>query len=149
MIRRLLLSVFVSLTVASYCSAVTPEAAQKLVKEIESRGGEAEACQADMANMSAVQGLFAETLANYGRLDILVNNAAVGEFLPHDAISLEHYNRIFDVNVRGPLFAILEAAKIMLGGLLESGAIRDPNEARFLRQRLEELEARRAAQKKP
>jgi hypothetical protein len=36
----------------------------------------------------------------------------------------------------------LEAAKIMLGGLLESGAIRDPAELRFLRQRLEELEAR-------
>jgi hypothetical protein len=39
----------------------------------------------------------------------------------------------------------LEAAKIMLGGLLASGAIRDPNEARFLRQRLEELEARISA----
>lgn len=38
----------------------------------------------------------------------------------------------------------LEAAKIMLGGLLESGAIRDPNEARFLKQRLDELEARSA-----
>jgi len=36
----------------------------------------------------------------------------------------------------------LEAAKIMLGGLLASGAIRDPAEARFLRQRLEELERR-------
>jgi hypothetical protein len=36
----------------------------------------------------------------------------------------------------------LEAARIMLGGLLESGAVRDPAEARFLRQRLEELEAR-------
>jgi len=36
----------------------------------------------------------------------------------------------------------LEAAKIMLGGLLESGRIRDPAEAQFLRQRLQELEAR-------
>jgi hypothetical protein len=36
----------------------------------------------------------------------------------------------------------LEAAKIMLGGLLESGVIRDPAEARFLAQRLEELEQR-------
>ena len=36
----------------------------------------------------------------------------------------------------------LEAAKIMLGGLLESGAIDDPAEARFLRQRLEALEER-------
>jgi hypothetical protein len=38
----------------------------------------------------------------------------------------------------------LGAAKIMLGGLLESGAVRDPQELRFLRQRLEELEARLA-----
>jgi hypothetical protein len=37
----------------------------------------------------------------------------------------------------------LEAARIMLGGMLESGAIRDADEARFLRQHLEELERRR------
>jgi hypothetical protein len=36
----------------------------------------------------------------------------------------------------------LEAAKIMLGGLLASGAVRDPEEARFLKERLDELEAR-------
>ena len=36
----------------------------------------------------------------------------------------------------------LEAARIMLGGLLASGAVRDPDEARFLRHRLEELEAK-------
>ncbi len=36
----------------------------------------------------------------------------------------------------------LQAAKIMLGGLLDSGAIKDPNEARFLKRRLEELESR-------
>jgi len=39
----------------------------------------------------------------------------------------------------------LEAALILLGGLLESGAIHDPAEARFLQQRLEELERRLAA----
>jgi hypothetical protein len=38
----------------------------------------------------------------------------------------------------------LAAAKIMLGGLLESGTVRDPAELRFLRQRLQELEARMA-----
>ena len=42
----------------------------------------------------------------------------------------------------------LEAAKVMLGGLLESGTIKDPNEARFLEQRLADLEARLAAQKR-
>jgi hypothetical protein len=38
----------------------------------------------------------------------------------------------------------LAAAKIMLGGLLESGTIQDPAELRFLRERLQELEARMA-----
>jgi hypothetical protein len=38
----------------------------------------------------------------------------------------------------------LEAAKVMLGGLLESGAVTDPGELRFLQQRLQELEARMA-----
>lgn len=42
----------------------------------------------------------------------------------------------------------LDAARIMLGGLLERGEIRDPNELRFLRQRLEELEARAKARVK-
>ena len=41
----------------------------------------------------------------------------------------------------------LEAAEVMLGGLLESGKITDPNEARFLQRRLEELEARTAKAK--
>jgi hypothetical protein len=41
----------------------------------------------------------------------------------------------------------LEAARIMLGGLLDSGAVRDADEARFLRQRLEELE--RQSSRKP
>ena len=36
----------------------------------------------------------------------------------------------------------LEAARVMLGGLLDSGRIQDPAEARFLQERLEELEAR-------
>ena len=36
----------------------------------------------------------------------------------------------------------LEAARVLLGGLLESGRIRDPDEARFLRRKLEELEGR-------
>lgn len=42
----------------------------------------------------------------------------------------------------------LEAAKVLLGGLLESGKIRDPNEARFLEQRLADLEAK-AARREP
>jgi 3-oxoacyl-[acyl-carrier protein] reductase len=88
-------------------------AALQTAREIEERGGEVEPVRADMADLDAVRALFAETRANYGRLDILVNNAGVAQFLPLDHIDEAHYARMFDVNVRGPLFAMQEAAKIM------------------------------------
>jgi 3-oxoacyl-[acyl-carrier protein] reductase len=88
-------------------------AALQTAREIEERGGEVEPVRADMADLDAVRALFAETAANYGRLDILVNNAGVAQFLPLDQIDEVHYGRIFDINVRGPLFAMQEAARSM------------------------------------
>jgi 3-oxoacyl-[acyl-carrier protein] reductase len=90
-------------------------AAHQVAREIESRGGEVDVVQADVADLGAVRRLFAETRANYGRLDILVNNAGVAEFLPLEEVREEHYSRTFDVNVRGPLFAMQEAVRVMSG----------------------------------
>lgn len=84
-----------------------------VAQEIERRGGEAEPVRADMRDPAAIRALFEEVVANYGRLDMLVNNAGVAEFRPLDQIDLDHYSHIFDVNVRGPLFAMQEAAKRM------------------------------------
>jgi 3-oxoacyl-[acyl-carrier protein] reductase len=86
------------------------EAAQKVVAEIERSGGEAEAIQADVADLEQVKRLFAETMRSSGRLDILVNNAGVAEFRPLEAVDATHYAHQFDVNVRGLLFATQEAA---------------------------------------
>ena len=86
------------------------EAAQEVVAEIERAGGEAEAIQADVADLEQVKRLFAETIQGFGRLDILVNNAGVAEFRPLEAIDAAHYAHQFDVNVRGLLFATQEAA---------------------------------------
>jgi len=66
------------------------------------------------------------------------------------AAAIDHYTTSEDVPLWARQMEIfiledmseLEAAKIMLGGLLAKGAIRDPAEARFLKQRLDELEAR-------
>ena len=87
------------------------DAGAQVVAEIEARGGEAEAIQANLAHLDQVRRLIAETLEGYGRLDILVNNAGVAEFLPLDAITETHYAHLFDVNVRGLLFATQEAAR--------------------------------------
>lgn len=89
------------------------EAATRIVREIEGRGGEADAVRADMGDHGAVRTLISETMANYGRLDILVNNAGVAEFLPLEQVDEAHYSRLMEINVRGPIFAMREAARVM------------------------------------
>jgi 3-oxoacyl-[acyl-carrier protein] reductase len=88
------------------------DAAEQVVADIRDNGGEAIALQADMGDLDAIHRMFAETQAHYGRLDILVNNAAVAEFLPLDALTPEHVERQFAINVYGPLFAMQEAARL-------------------------------------
>ena len=51
--------------------------AQEVVEEIRTQGGEAVAVQADVADREAAAGLAAQTLACFGRIDVLVNNAGV------------------------------------------------------------------------
>lgn len=92
------------------------EAAREVVAEIEAAGGEADAVQADMSDLAQVRTLLAGAKANYGRLDILVNNAGVAEFVPLEQIDEGHYARLLEVNLRGPLFAMQEAARIMETG---------------------------------
>src|SRR5581483_8770089 len=58
-----------------------------------------------------IPGLFEMAMLQYGRLDILVNNAGVAEFHPLSETTHQEYQRQFDVNVRGVLFASQEAAK--------------------------------------
>jgi 3-oxoacyl-[acyl-carrier protein] reductase len=88
-------------------------AADAMVAEIEKKGGRATAIQADMADLAQIERLFARTMEIFGRLDILVNNAGVAEFLPLDAITAEHYNHQFGVNVFGLLFATQQAARLI------------------------------------
>jgi 3-oxoacyl-[acyl-carrier protein] reductase len=49
-------------------------------------------------------------VSEFGRIDILVNNAAVYDFVPLHQVTEEHFDRMFDLNVRGLLFATQAAA---------------------------------------
>jgi 3-oxoacyl-[acyl-carrier protein] reductase len=85
--------------------------ADKVVGEITSAGGKAVAVQGDLAKKADVQRLFTETKKAFGRLDVLVNNAGIYEFLPLDQISEDHFHKQFNVNVLGPILATQEAVK--------------------------------------
>src|SRR5690349_543241 len=89
--------------------------ADRIVGEINGNGGRALAVQANVASEPEVRRLFEQTKQKFGRLDVLVNNAGVYEFLPLEQITPEHYRKIFDTNVLGLLLVSKEAAKYFDG----------------------------------
>jgi 3-oxoacyl-[acyl-carrier protein] reductase len=85
--------------------------ADRVVAEIAAKGGRAIAVQADLARPADIERLFAEARTAFGRLDIVVNNAGVYEFMPLEQITEAHFHRQFDVNVLGLILAAREAVK--------------------------------------
>ncbi len=95
--------------VVNYSSS--KEGADKVVAAITKSGGKAIAVHANMTDHQSIKQLFAKTKETYGKLDVLINNAGVYEFVPIDLISKEHFHKIFDLNVLGLLFAVQESVK--------------------------------------
>jgi 3-oxoacyl-[acyl-carrier protein] reductase len=89
--------------------------ADRLVGEIVQQGGKAVAIQANVGNSADVKRLFAETKANLGTPNILVNNAGVCTFGPLEAVTEEEFHRQFDTNVLGTLLATREAVSAIDG----------------------------------
>jgi len=100
--------------VVNYSSSA--EQAQKAVADIQTAGGRAVAVRADVGRVGEVIKLFDATFSNFGRLDVLVNNAALPLYKPLVEISEAEYDRLFDVNVKGTFFACQQAAKRMADG---------------------------------
>jgi 3-oxoacyl-[acyl-carrier protein] reductase len=96
--------------VVNYSSS--KKGADVVVAEITERGGKAIAVGANVAKKSEIEKLFAETKKAYGKVDILVNNAGIYEFLPLEAITEEHFNKHFNLNVLGLLLTTQEAVKL-------------------------------------
>ena len=85
--------------------------ADRVVTDITRTAGRAIAVHANVAEPADITRLFAETVRQLGRLDVLVNNAGVYDFRPLEDITEEHFHRQFDVNVLGLLLATKEAVK--------------------------------------
>lgn len=85
--------------------------ADRVVEAIQAAGGKGIAVQADVSRQAQADQLAAAAISAFGRLDILVNNAGVYEFAPLEAITEEHFRRLFDLNVLGLLWATQAAVK--------------------------------------
>jgi len=95
--------------VVNYASS--KEGADRVVNEITKAGGKAIAAQANIAKKADIERLFSEAKKAFGKVDILVNNAGVYEFLPIEQVTEEHFDKMFDLNVRGLVLASKESVK--------------------------------------
>lgn len=90
--------------------------ADATVAAIRERGGTACAVQADMGEVKDIERLFARTLSEFGRLDVLVANAGACTFKPLVDTTEADYDRMFAVNAKGVYFCLREAARHMGDG---------------------------------
>lgn len=88
---------------------------EQLVAEIRERGGEALAVRTDTSVERDIEQLLAATLAKFGTIDILFNNAGTeGVFAPLLEQTAESYDQVFNPNVRGVFLVMKHAGKVML-----------------------------------
>jgi 3-oxoacyl-[acyl-carrier protein] reductase len=92
------------------------DAAASVIKEIERAGGKAIAIQADATDSGAVEAAVEKTVATFGRLDVLVNNAGTAIPKTFEETTLEEMDRVIDINVRGVFVATQAALKHMKSG---------------------------------
>lgn len=96
--------------------AASAEKAEALRARIEAAGGEVYALQADSADAEQVRAAIEQVYARFGRLDILVVNAGVLHMVSIDQASLEDFDHLVAVNIRGVFAALRYAAPLMTDG---------------------------------
>jgi 3-oxoacyl-[acyl-carrier protein] reductase len=92
------------------------DSAAAVVQAIERAGGKAIAIQADAADADAGKSAVEKTVATFGRLDVLVNNAGTAIPKTFEETTLEEMDRVLDINVRGVFVATQAALKHMKSG---------------------------------
>ena len=93
--------------------------AETVVSEIRSNGGHAVAIQANVGHPDQVENLIRTTQAEFGKIDIWVNNAGVMYGFPkEDLIDMEKAENTFNVNFFGALFGCRTAIKNMKSGII-------------------------------
>lgn len=96
-----------------YLGARRTDRLDALVRAIEEAGGTAAFRRLDVTDAADVRAFVAAARERYGRVDVMVNNAGVMPLSPLDALKVDEWDRMIDVNVRGVLHGIAAALPVM------------------------------------
>jgi NAD(P)-dependent dehydrogenase (short-subunit alcohol dehydrogenase family) len=110
--------------IITYRSSQT-EAAQT-VRALEDLGIRAFAIECDVRSEASVRQAMAAAIARFGRLDLLVNNAAVFDSAALETLSLEQWDTVFETNTRGPFLVAREAIahlRVAQGRIVNIGSL--------------------------
>src|SRR5512145_1195657 len=91
-----------------------PEDAESVAAEIRSHGQGAMVALADVADEAQVQAMFAAAVARFGTVDILASNAGMEKNAPFHEMSVEQWDRVMNVNLRGAFLCAREAVREFL-----------------------------------
>ena len=95
---------------------ITGRRQKELDEAVKAIGANVSGVQGDVAKLADLDRLY-ETVAKVkGRIDIVFANAGVAEFVPFGDITEEHFDKLFNINVRGTLFTVQKALPLMNDG---------------------------------
>ena len=79
---------------------------EKLAKEIHASGGNALAVTVDVTQREQVKGLVEKAVGQFGRVDVILNNAGIMPLLTMDSLHVDEWDKMIDVNIKGVLNGI-------------------------------------------
>ena len=95
---------------------ITGRRQKELDKAVEQIGNNVTAVQTDVSKLTDLDRLYETIKQQHDHIDVLFANAGVGEFVPFGAITEEHFDTIFDTNVKGVLFTVQKALPLLTDG---------------------------------
>src|ERR1700689_2071983 len=89
---------------------------KELDEAVKAIGTNVSGVQGDVAKLADLDRLYETVSKVKGRVDIVFANAGVGEFVPFGAVIEEHFDKLFDINVKGALFTVQKALPLLNDG---------------------------------
>ena len=95
---------------------ITGRRQKELDEAVKTIGDNVAGIQGDVANMADLDRLYETIGRAKGRIDVLVANAGVGEFAAFGKATEEHFDKLFDINVKGTFFTVQKALPLLVEG---------------------------------